>query len=367
MAEGDDAEDKTQAPTARRLERARDDGQVALSREVPVLAGLTVGLGVLMMAGPGLSRTLALRLQDLMGAAADWDVVRDGGVAPLRAAVLTWVMTTAPLTLSVVAASLAAVILQTGVLFRPAALLPDFSRIDPRSGLKRLLGLDHLIEAIKSIAKIIVMAFAGRHVLAQELAALPEAPGWDMAKLLGRMMRDLETLMLSMLAAQAAIAVLDVTWVRIRHSGKLRMTREDVRQETRETEGSPETKQRFRRIRLVRARRRMMAAVPKAAVVVTNPTHYAVALAYDRGQNAAPKVVAKGVDEMAMRIRDLAREHGIPLVANPPLARALFLVELDLEIPAEHFQAVAGIIAYVWRLRGRMAARSGTTERAPVQ
>jgi len=141
--------------------------------------------------------------------------------------------------------------------------------------------------------------------------------------------------------------------VRFRHTRDLRMSREDIRQEMRESEGDPLVKGRLRQLRMQRARRRMMAQVPKAAVVVTNPTHYAVALAYDRAAGGAPRVVAKGVDIVAARIREIAEENRIPLVANPPLAWALHRVELDTEIPAEHFQAVAEIIAYVWRLRGR--------------
>ena len=128
------------------------------------------------------------------------------------------------------------------------------------------------------------------------------------------------------------------------------MSRVDIRDEAKESEGDPKIKARIRQIRMQRARRRMLAAVPQATVVVTNPTHYAVALAYDRATNAAPRVLAKGVDTMAARIREAAQAHGIPLVANPPLARALYRVELDADIPAEHFQAVAEIIAYVWRL-----------------
>ena len=157
-----------------------------------------------------------------------------------------------------------------------------------------------------------------------------------------------------MLAVQAVIVALDLFWVRLRHARALRMSREDIRQEQRETDGDPRVKGRLKQIRLQRGRKRMLAAVPKATVVLTNPTHYAVALVYDRARNAAPRVVAKGVDEMAARIRALAQESKVPLVANPPLARALYRVELDTEIPAEHYQAVAEIIAYVWRLRQRV-------------
>ncbi len=136
----------------------------------------------------------------------------------------------------------------------------------------------------------------------------------------------------------------------MRHSRSLRMSRHDIIEEQKETEGDPRIKARLRQIRVLRARKRMLAAVPKATVVITNPTHYAVALSYDRAKHAAPRVVAKGVDTLAVRIREVAQDNRVPIVANPPLARALYQVELDSEIPAEHFQAVAEIIAYVWRL-----------------
>ena len=155
---------------------------------------------------------------------------------------------------------------------------------------------------------------------------------------------------LVVLPAQAAIAAVDFLWVSLRHARGLRMSRHDIIEEQKETEGDPRVKARLRQIRMARARRRMLAAVPKATVVITNPTHYAVALVYDRAKHAAPRVVAKGVDTLAARIREVAAENRVPLVANPPLARALYRVEVDADIPAEHFQAVAEIIAYVWRL-----------------
>jgi len=155
-----------------------------------------------------------------------------------------------------------------------------------------------------------------------------------------------------MLAAQAVIATLDLLYVRLHHMRSLRMSRQEIIDEHKEMEGDPRIKRRIRQIRVQRARRRMLKAVPKATVVITNPTHFAVALAYDRVRGGAPRVVAKGVDSMAARIRELAQDNRIPLVANPPLAHALYRVELDTEIPAEHYKAVAEIIAYVWRLRG---------------
>jgi flagellar biosynthetic protein FlhB len=153
------------------------------------------------------------------------------------------------------------------------------------------------------------------------------------------------------LCVHGIVAGADLMWVRFRHARDLRMSKQDLRDELKDTEGNPHIKARIRRIRVIRARRRMMAKVPGATVVVTNPTHYAVALAYDRTNNPAPRIVAKGADSVAARIREVAEANGVPLVANPMLARALYQLDLDTEIPAEHYKAVAEIIAYVWRLR----------------
>ena len=173
----------------------------------------------------------------------------------------------------------------------------------------------------------------------------------------GRIAHQVVQLALTLFGAQAVIAGADTIWVRYRHAQQLRMSKEEVRQDAKEVDGNPQIKQKLRQIRMARSRKRMLAAVPQATVVVTNPTHYAIALAYDRSKGGAPRVVAKGVDEVAARIREVAQDSRVPLVANPPLARALYSVEVDAEIPAEHFKVVAEVIAYVWRLRGHGARR----------
>jgi flagellar biosynthesis protein FlhB len=353
MAEAPDtADDRTEAPSARRLQRARDEGQVAVSHELVlfvVLGAATLGLVWLApVAGRDLLATFRGFIQH---AAADDAPPRDA----LRLAALTVVRAAGPVIGVVLVAGAASVLIQTGFLFSVAPLRPKLSRISPGAGLRRLLGLDNLVETGRSTVKLAVVGVAAWHVLVSDLPRLASAPFRDVGALPAELIDAVLPLLLAVLAAQAAIAVLDLVWVRLRHAGTLRMSRQDLREEQKETDGDPKIKQRIRRLRVQRARRRMMAAVPKATVVVTNPTHYAVALAYDRARGAAPRVVAKGVDSMAARIREVARAHAIPLVPNPPLARALHTLELDAEIPAEHYKAVAEIIAFVWRLRGRAA------------
>ena len=344
----DDDGEKTQPATARRLERAREMGQVPLSREVPGLVGLGAATLMLIMAGPEASRTLTEALAGLLARADALDPI-----AALHAAALAGAMAVAPLAFAVLAASVTSTLLQTGFLFRFEALLPDPARLDPRRGLSRVFGVSALVEQGKALVKIGVLGYTAWRVLTGALPMLDGAVLWMPVQLADSLLRQILHLMLMMLAAQAVIAGADVAWVRYRHSSGLRMTREEVKQEGRETDGNPQIKARLRQIRRARAKQRMMAAVPAATVVVTNPTHYAIALAYDRGKRGAPRVVAKGVDEVAARIREVAQDNRVPIVANPPLARALYTVDLDAEIPAEHFKAVAEIIAYVWRLRGR--------------
>jgi flagellar biosynthetic protein FlhB len=315
---------------------------------------LSVVALVLLMASPGIARNVVKRLSLLL-AHAD----RIEPMVALRMAAEAVVVGAAPVVLAALAAGAAAVLLQTGFLVRLHAASPDFSRLDPRRGLKRIFSVTSLIESGKSLAKVTVVGWAGwQAVGSTALPGMRKAMGWDAGTLADHVMQQMLGLLLAMLAAQAVIATLDLLYVRIHHTNSLRMSRQDIMDEHKEAEGDPHTKRRIRQIRVQRARRRMLKAVPRATVVVTNPTHYAVALAYDRARGGAPRVVAKGVDLMAARIRELAQDNRVPLVANPPLAHALYRVELDAEIPAEHYKAVAGIIAYVWRLRGIAVGRA---------
>lgn len=341
-----DAEDRTQAPSERRQLRARDEGQAPLSRELITAAGLATAALMLALAMPAMAHDLATRLRDLLA-----DAALDPGSALQRAG-LAWATSTGPVLAALLLAGAAAVLLQTGFLIHGGALLPDPSRLDPRRGLKRVFGLDNGVEAMKAIAKLGVLGWA---VWSAFRAAWPDVPGsllWTPETLVEHIARILLHLLLLILAAQCGIALLDTAWTRWRFTQRLRMSREDLRQESKEADGDPKIKARLRQLRLARAKRRMLAAVGKATVVITNPTHYAVALSYERGGAAAPRVVAKGVDDVAARIREAAEKAGVPLVANPPLARALYLVSLDAEVPPEHFKLVAEVIAYVWRLRG---------------
>ena len=347
---GADKEDRTEAASPRRLEAAREEGQVAISRELQSLTAIGLAILALAMTAPSQMRHFTVRMQHLMGAAGGIDVSAGGGAA-VREAALLGIGLAAPPVLAALVGLVGITLLQTGFLLRPAGLMPQPGRLNPMRGLKRILGGDNLVEALKALVKLAAFALALRHVLQGLWPVFLGSTQWSAAVLAARTARLVLNSVLLLLAVQAAIAVLDVAWVRYRHLSKLRMSRQELRDEHRQTEGDPHVKGRIRQLRRQRARRRMMDAVPRATVVITNPTHYAIALAYESGGKGAPKVVAKGMDELAARIREMALDNKVPLVANPPLARALYTVPLDGEIPREHFQVVAGIIAYVWRLK----------------
>jgi flagellar biosynthetic protein FlhB len=317
--------------TTTRLQRAREEGNAPVSREMIALAVLGSAALVLNIAAPSLSLGLAKRLSIFLS-----EVHRLDPAAALRAAGTDVLYGAAPLVLAALVAAAAATMLQTGFLVHLHAAMPDPSRLNPKCGWKRIVSVTALTETLKSVVKLAAVAWAAWQALGAALPQLREAMAWDAATLGERVWHQIVGILLAMLAVQAIIATLDLLYVRFRHMRSLRMSRQDLREEHKELEGDPQIKARIKQIRFLRARKRMLAAVPKATVVITNPTHYAIALAYDRARGGAPRVVAKGVDSMAVRIRELAQDNGVPLVA-------------------EHYKSVAEIIAYVWRLRGMAA------------
>ncbi len=343
------SEDKSHAPTPRRLQKARDEGQVAVSRELSMLASL--GAGCVAIAaqggGAGIAPWLAgcLRQSSYRGAQT-W--------GPGMHALLLGVL---PAACAALAGYAAATLLQSGMLLHVAALQPDLSRLSPLAGLKRLLGPQALVQLARAVAKIAVLGLGLALVLRALLPALPATPFTAPSGVMALLLAHGRHMVLLLLGGQAIIAGADVWWERLRHTRRLRMSFQEMRDEHKDSDGNPQIKHRLRQLARSRAGRRMMQAVPKAAVVITNPTHYAVALTYERGGQGAPRLVAKGADDVAAKIRELARSHRVPIVANPPLARALYRVEIDTEIPAEHFRAVAEIIAYVWRMRAQALRR----------
>lgn len=342
-----EAEDRDLPASQRRLDKAREASPAPMSREVGTLLVLGAMVMLISVAGPDFARRLIAGVMPLLA-----QPHAIGAIAGLRDAYGVVLMIVLPVGAALLAVGAASVLLQTGLQIHLGALAPDFSRISPLRGLGRLFGVSTLVEAGKSVLKLSAVGASGWFAARGSLPLLASAGARPVGQMMAEIMQLLGMILLPMLAAQGAITAFDVARTRLKHARDLRMSREEVREESREVEGDPKIKARIRQLRQQRARRRLTTAMRTATVVITNPTHYAVALAYDRARGGAPRLVAKGMDDMAARIRAIAKDNSVPLMANPPLARALYPVDVDSEIPAEHFQAVAEIIAYVWRLKG---------------
>jgi flagellar biosynthesis protein FlhB len=350
MAEDDSQ--KTEEPTQKRLDEAHNKGQVASSREVNHWFMMFAIAMAVMMFVPSALVQIAHSLVVFLEAPHAM-LVDPGGIQGWMTSLFTALgVAMAPILGLLMLAGIGATLLQVGPMFTAEPMKPELSKVSPMRGLQRLFSMQALMDFVKGLVKLVVVGAVSWFLLRPEFDRLERFFDFDMVALLV-VLNDLTLKLLGgVLAALAALAALDVLYQRLSHRRKLRMSREEVRDEYKQSEGDPLVKGRLRQIRMERARRRMMQEVPKADVVITNPTHFAVALRYDQTNMSAPTVVAKGTDLVARRIRELAEEHKVPIVSNPPLARALFAsVELDQEIPPEHYKAVAEIIGYVMRLR----------------
>ena len=362
MADNQDQAQKTEEPTQKKLDDARKKGQGISSREINnffILLGaaiLVIALAPGVMGGIARSLVAFLERPHTM-AVAEADV--QSGFATVLGAILSELALVFGL---FIVAALCAGFLQRGFNISTAQLKPEFSKISPLAGVKRIASLRSIVEFIKGIAKMIIVGAAGAMVVMPELDHIGDAISMSVLQILAVIQNLVSRMLIAVVAIMAVIAGLDYMYQRFEFRKKMRMSRQDIKDEHKQSDGDPLVKGRIRQLRQERARRRMIAAVPEADVVVTNPTHFAVALKYSGETMAAPKLVAKGVDELAQRIREVAQANDVPIVENPPLARALFSsVDLDEEVPVEHYQAVAEVIGYVWRLKGKMGqnARAG--------
>lgn len=351
MAEEQDTERELPA-SQKRLDEARERGQVPRSRELTTAALLLSGAAAVLMVGPGLMHDSADFLKNglTLSRASAFDThvaLEQAGQLVAHGAMIA--LPILAILFGVAAFSQLAI---GGWLFTTQPLTPDFNRLNPISGLGKMFSSKGLIELVKSLAKVSLVGGACAWVVWRDQAALvtplSQNPGAGVDLAGSMIVRDF----LFVAATLVLVAIADVPLALWQHAKGLRMTKEEVKREARETEGDPKIKGKIRQRQREAARRRMMSNVPKADVIVTNPTHYAVALAYNGDTMRAPKVVAKGADEVAARIRELGAEHNIPMLEAPPLARALYAhAELEREIPPALFNAVAQVLAYVFQLR----------------
>lgn len=357
MADEQDESQKTEEPTAKRLADAHEKGDVAKSQEITTWFMIAMATLVLYAFGGDMARSLGGLLERFFERPDEMRL--DGGSALALARDLALALA-GLLALPVALLSFAALaghLVQHRPIFTTSKLEPKLDKLSPLEGFKRLFGPTALANFAKGIAKLALVGTAAFLVIWPERAVLGSLVTSDPTALLPLALSLSLKLLVVSLVVLAVIAALDYAHQRQEFMKRNRMTKQEVRDEFRQQEGDPHVKAKIRQIRVERSRRRMMAKVPEATVVVTNPTHYAVALQYESGKMAAPVCLAKGIDAVALRIRVVAEENNVPVVEDPPLARTLYAtVEIDEEIKPEHYKAVAGVIGYVLRLkRGGMA------------
>lgn len=356
MAADDD--EKTEEPTPRKLEQAREKGDIVYTPEVGAALSLVAATAVVaFMSGPIVSQMAHgfigfLSMPDQLSA-------NPGALRSIMGLVGLKLLAIFGLTaLALAGAGLAARYVQAPPTFTGEKLTPKLEKLNPVEGFKRVFGKQAFASFVKSLAKLVLVGAVLMWVLWPHDAELENISLLDPGALLPFIKDRVVAMLMALASAAALLAAIDYVFTRQSYMKRMRMSRREVKEELRQQDGDPMVKAKLRQIRMERSRKRMLANVPKASVVITNPTHYAVALRYEAGETPAPICLAMGVDAVAQRIREVAQEHDIPLVEDPPLARALFATaDIDQPIPKEHYEAVAKVIGFVMRLARRRGRR----------
>lgn len=366
MAEEDSSQEKSEEPTARRLEKAREEGQVPRSKELATTLVLVIGALGLLAFGPW----MAERLNNI--ALASFSLERsslfDSRMMSnqLGAAVMEAAIALAPWLILVLIAAFAGPLGVGGWLFSTKAITPKLDRLNPLSGLKRMFSMNSLVELVKAWAKVLVVGSVAVLVL---WMYFDDAMSIQHKALRPAVIQTIDIIIWSVIFlcfSTLLIAIADVPWQVYSHTKKLRMSMQEIKDEFKETEGKPEVKSKIRQLQREVAQRRMMADVPDADVVITNPTHYSVALKYAADSMQAPMLVAKGSDQVALKIREIAKEHNVAQMQAPPLARALFThAKVGEEIPEGLYVAVAQVLAYVFQMDQFVKGHGPKPERKP--
>ncbi|MGF6435087.1 flagellar biosynthesis protein FlhB [Kosakonia sp. 1610] len=348
----EDNDDKTESPTAQRLQKAREEGQIPRSKELTSVLIMLVGVCILWFGGASFGHRLTMVLSS--GLRFDHKIISDQNLILGQIIIMlkTALIGMLPLLVGVVIVALVAPVLLGGLVFSTKTLAFKFSKLNPISGIGRLFSAQVGAELVKALMKALLMGgVAGLflwHHWPDMMRLMSESPLTAMASAMN--LAGLCALLVSL--SIIPMVGFDVFWQIYSHLKKLRMSRQDIRDEFKQSEGDPHVKGRIRQMQRSAARRRMMADVPKADVIVTNPTHYSVALQYDENKMSAPKVVAKGAGAVALRIRELGTENRVPILEAPPLARALYRhAEIGQQIPGQLYAAVAEVLAWVWQLK----------------
>jgi flagellar biosynthesis protein FlhB len=345
-------EGKTEKPTPRRREKARKEGSVAKSMELNAAAVLTTASLMMIWFGSGIVLNLRHTMTTLLREMGTMEISPNSLPVYMWHGMQVMAVLLGPVFLGIMVMGIAVNVGQVGFHITPKAAAPKFSRLNPLKGFQRLFSMQSLVELGKSLLKLVLIGgivYLAISTQFDRIYSLMEVP---FEALTGEVGRLLTRIFLLASLSLIIIGILDYAYNRYEYEKSLKMTKEEVKEEAKQSEGDPKVKSKIREIMFRSSFRRMMKKLPEADVVITNPVHVAVALKYDRKRSAAPIVVAKGMRKVAERIKEIAREHDIPIIENPPLARTLFsLVEIGHEIPAELYKAVAEVLAYVYRMK----------------
>jgi flagellar biosynthesis protein FlhB len=350
------ATEKTEKPTGKKLGEARKRGKIAKSNDLNSVSVLLVGALITYGSGGRMVEHFRALLQELWGQGFHEGAASAQSGQLMQNVALHFFSMLGPVCLGALVAAFAINLIQTkGLMIATEALKPDFAKLNPFTGLKKFVSIRSLLELVKSVLKIFIISYAIYGVLrsnSQLISGLTDLEITEMAKVLG----ELAFKMVFRVAfIMLFLAIIDFVYQKWQYSKDLRMSKHEVKEESKQSEGNPQVKGRIRSLQRSMARQRMMSAVPKASVVITNPTHYAVAILYGP-QLEAPQIVAKGMDLIAKKIIQIAREHKVPVVQNPPLARALYKqVKLEATIPVALYKAVAKVLAYVYQQKRRQS------------
>ncbi|MBL6933339.1 MAG: flagellar biosynthesis protein FlhB [Rhodospirillales bacterium] len=352
MAEDDDSQ-KTEDPTDKRKQKSRTDGQVASSQEVKSWAALLGGAFGLLVLAPGVANNVRIIGAKFIETPDAIPMDQENFRLMFSGLLFDTIVALSPVLVLLLLLGIASNVGQTGFIWAPKKIVPDFKKISLLKGVKRMFSLRSVNEFVKGILKLTLVTIVAVMVAAPLMNDLSLFIERSISDMLERLLSVSIWFTLASVAVMTVIAVIDFSYQKYSEFKQMKMSKQEVKDENKQSEGDPMVKARIRQIRMERAQQRMMSSVPDADVIITNPTHYAIALKYKMEEMQAPILVAKGMDSLAMRIREVAEENDIPIVENPPLARALYAsVEIDEEVPAEHYMAVAEVIGYVMRMRG---------------
>jgi flagellar biosynthetic protein FlhB len=355
MAEDEDDASKTEEPTDKKLSKAREEGQVSQSQEIKSWASFFAAALFVLFLGPIFVKSVTEPIVYFLEDGYQLSLDRNSLSVMFERLLSDMGLRVLPLLFAFMVTAVMSGVLQTGLIWAPKKLQPKFSNISIKKGVKKVASARSVVELIKTVFKMTLVGGAALLVVMPIYMKVELLPSYDVFALLSLMYDVAVYILISVTALMTLIAGVDFAYQRYTFMKQMRMTKQEVKDEHKQSEGDPQVKAKIRQLRVERARQRMMTAVPTADVVVTNPTHFACALEYKQDMMGAPKLVAKGMDNLAFRIREVAEENEVPIVENPPLARALYAsVEIDEEIPAEHYAAVAEVIGYVMRLKGQM-------------